>query len=85
VRPEDLLVQAAPSDRPNTFPARIESLEFLGSFVRADLVLEGLPDQRCCADFSINLMRREAIEEGQRLNVTLPAERLRVFAEDPHG
>jgi iron(III) transport system ATP-binding protein len=85
VRPEDLLVQAAPSDRPNTFAARIESLEFLGSFVRADLVVEGLPDQRCCADFSINLMRREAIEEGQRLNVTLPAERLRVFAGDAGG
>ena len=85
VRPEDLLVQAAPSDRPNTFAARVEGLEFLGSFVRADLALEGLPGQHCCADFSINLMRREAIREGQQLNVTLPAERLRVFAGEPGG
>jgi iron(III) transport system ATP-binding protein len=82
VRPEDLMVQAAPSDRPNTVQATVAELEFLGSFFRADLALEGLAEQRCCADFSINMMRREAIAIGQRLNVTLPAERLRVFAAD---
>ena len=85
VRPEDLMVQAAPSDRPNTFAATVEDLEFLGSFFRADLVLDGLAEQRCCADFSINMMRREAIEIGQRLSVTLPAERLRVFPSDDPG
>jgi len=85
VRPEDLLVQVAPSDRPNTFLATVEELEFLGSFFRADLMLDGLADQRCCADFSINLMRREAIEIGQTLSVTLPAERLHVFPATGHG
>jgi iron(III) transport system ATP-binding protein len=85
VRPEDLLVQAAASDRPNTFAARVEGIEFLGSFVRAELALDGFAGQRCCADFSINMVRREAIEVGQTLSVTLPAERLRVFAEAEHG
>jgi iron(III) transport system ATP-binding protein len=85
VRPEDLLVQVAPSDRPNTFLATVDELEFLGSFFRADLALDGLADQRCCADFSINLMRREAIQIGQTLSVTLPAERLHVFPAASHG
>jgi iron(III) transport system ATP-binding protein len=85
VRPEDLVVQAAPSARPNTFVARVEGIEFLGSFVRADLALEGLAEPRCCADFSINMVRREAIAVGQTVNVTLPAERLRVFTGDGHG
>ncbi len=85
VRPEDLLVQDGASDAPNTFAARVEGLEFLGSFVRADLALGGFADQRCCADFSINLVRRQSIEVGQTLAVTLPAERLRVFEGDPDG
>ncbi len=85
VRPEDLMVQVAPSDRPNTFRAEVRELEFLGSFVRADLALEGLAEHRCCADFSINLVRSEAIEVGQSLNVTLPAARLRVFEGGPDG
>ena len=85
VRPEDLLVEDAASDAPNTFAARVEEIEFLGSFVRAELALSGFADQRCCADFSINLVRRQRIEVGQTLAVTLPAERLRVFAGDPDG
>jgi iron(III) transport system ATP-binding protein len=85
VRPEDLVVQAAPSARANTFEATVAGIEFLGSFVRADLALAGHAGPRCCADFSINMVRREAIEIGQTVNVTLPADRLRVFAGDDHG
>jgi iron(III) transport system ATP-binding protein len=84
VRPEDLVVQATSSGRPNSFAATVEGIEFLGSFVRADLALAS-DGPRCCADFSINMVRREAIEVGQTVNVTLPAERLRVFADDGHG
>jgi iron(III) transport system ATP-binding protein len=85
VRPEDLQVQAVTGDAPNTFSAKVEGLEFLGSFVRADLALEGLADQRCCADLSINLMRRQEIRVGQTLSVTLPAERLHVFRTSGDG
>jgi iron(III) transport system ATP-binding protein len=85
VRPEDLVVQAAPSARANTFEATVEGIEFLGSFVRADLALAGHAGPRCCADFSINMVRREAIEVGQTVNVTLPPDRLRVFAGDGRG
>jgi iron(III) transport system ATP-binding protein len=85
VRPEDLLVQDGPCEAPNTFAARVEGIEFLGSFVRAELTLGGFAEQRCWADFSINLVRRQSIEVGQTLALTLPAERLRVFAGDPDG
>jgi iron(III) transport system ATP-binding protein len=85
VRPEDLLVRDAPGEAPNTFAARVEGIEFLGSFLRAELTLRGLADQRCCADLSINLVRRQSIAVGQTLAVSLPAERLRVFAGDQGG
>jgi iron(III) transport system ATP-binding protein len=85
VRPEDLQVQTRAGDAPNTFEARVESIEFLGSFVRADLALEGLSEQRCCADLTIDRMRREEIVLGQTLSVTLPAERLHVFPATGHG
>jgi iron(III) transport system ATP-binding protein len=85
VRPEDLLVENAASDAPNTFAARVEGIEFLGSFVRAELMLDRLAGQRCWADFSINLVRRQSIETGQTLAVTLPAERLRVFEGGADG
>jgi hypothetical protein len=65
--------------------ARVAGLEFLGSFVRAELTLEGLADQRCVADLSINLMRRQVVEVGQTLSVTLPAERLHVFRAGDDG
>jgi hypothetical protein len=53
--------------------------------VRAELALGGFADQRCWADFSINLVRHQNIEVGHTLAVTLPAERLRVFEGDPDG
>ena len=85
VRPEDLQVHVPPHQTPNTFEARVESIEFLGSFVRADLALRGLAEQRCCADLPIERMRGEEIALGQTLSVTLPAERLHVFPAAGHG
>jgi iron(III) transport system ATP-binding protein len=85
VRPEDLLVQDATGGAPNTVAAKVEAIEFLGSFVRAELRLGGAAGQRCWADFSINLVRRQSIEVGQTLAVALPPERLRVFEGGSDG
>jgi iron(III) transport system ATP-binding protein len=79
VRPEDIVVQDVQSGAANTFEARIDEMEFLGSFYRADLVSERLGDARLRADLSINLIRSQGLDQGDALAVLLPRERIRVY------
>ena len=82
VRPEDLTVQgAAGGDASNATPARVEDLEFLGSFYRATLAVEGIGGQRLIADFAPNLVRSLDIREGSDLTVVFPDDLIRVFAK----
>ena len=80
IRPEDLVLDAAPGSDPNLWQARVESTEFLGSFVRATLSF-GLGDEAVIliADVSVNLVRRIGLAEGQEHRVALPGERIRVY------
>ncbi len=82
VRPEDVMVRNTVAGSPNTFTARVEGLEFLGSFCRASLQL-GENQPVLLADFSINLVRDLRIAEGMDLLVSLPPERIRVFPGTP--
>jgi iron(III) transport system ATP-binding protein len=79
VRPEDIVIQGVTGEEENTFPARIASMEFLGSFYRADLVGEALGEARLQADFSINLVRRLELNEGSAVRVMMPSERIRIY------
>ena len=64
--------------RPTPYAARVADVEFLGSFCRAELALDG-GERRLVADFSINVMRDLAIDDGKDMLIALPSERLRVF------
>jgi iron(III) transport system ATP-binding protein len=80
IRPEDILVQEETADdAENGFEAEIAQIDFLGSYVRAQLAAKAIGDEPLQADFSINLVRRMALAEGRRLPVTLPRERLRIY------
>ena len=79
MRPEDIVVRNVELGAPNTFPAEVTQLEFLGAFCRARLAVGGHGKAPMLADFSINLMRDLKIAEGMALNVCLPTERIRVF------
>ena len=57
------------------------SLDFLGSFCRAQLKPEAMPNVAILADFSANLMRDLSVAEGQKLTIALPPDSLRVFAK----
>ncbi len=81
VRPEDLTVQGEDRDSPNTMPARVDDLEFLGAFYRATLAVEGMGEERLTADFAPNLVRSLDIREGANLTVVFPDDRIRVFAK----
>jgi len=79
VRPEDIVLQDIQEGAENVFTARIEELEFLGSFVRADLALDTQGEQVLRADLSINLVRRLNIAQGDERPVNIPKERIRIY------
>ena len=79
VRPEDILVQGVSADEENAYEARVRGLEFLGSFVRADLTSKLTGDDPLRADLSINLVRRQSITDGDALMVRLPRERILIY------
>ncbi len=78
-RPEDVVVRGVGADTPNSAPAVIERVEFLGAFSRVTFRIEGI-DQALTADLSLNDMAEFHPAPGDTLRVALPAERLRVFA-----
>ena len=63
----------------NRLNARVDYLEFLGSFWRVSLTCAALGGVALTADLSSNAMRRMRIEAGARVDLELPAERVLVF------
>ncbi|NOR60880.1 MAG: putative 2-aminoethylphosphonate ABC transporter ATP-binding protein [Rhodobacteraceae bacterium] len=79
IRPEDVLPVEVAGE--NTLEATIDSMEFLGSFYRAELSNSEMGKAEISADFSINAVRRLGLEVGASLLVQLPADRLKTFPE----
>jgi len=79
VRPEDVVLQGVSLADENAFEAEIAEAEFLGSFLRVDLSVPGLGERRLRADFSINLVRRQDIRQGDKVLISLPKDLLRVY------
>ena len=77
IRPEDVLPVEAAGE--NTLHVTVRSMEFLGSFFRAELNNPELEGAELSADFSINAVRRLELEVGASLHVELPADRLKTF------
>jgi iron(III) transport system ATP-binding protein len=82
LRPEDVQVRAIRIGQANSLQVRIEAVEFLGSFCRAELSATHDAAIRFKADFSVNAMRDLALGRGSEVAVALPKERLRVFAAE---
>ena len=53
---EDVVVRNIVASMPNSFRARVAEIEFLGSFCRVGLAING-GDPALVADFSINVVR----------------------------
>jgi len=82
LRPEDVQVRGIQTAQPNSLQVRIEAMEFLGSFCRAELSATQDATIRFKADFSVNAMRDLALDLGSEVSVALPKERLRIFAAE---
>jgi iron(III) transport system ATP-binding protein len=77
IRPEDVRVRDLRTDVTNRVSVEVIELDFVGAFCRATLKSV---DVALSADFSSNLIRDLGVEPGRRLDVALPADRVRVFA-----
>jgi len=84
IRPEDVATRGVKPGDANAVEVGIEELEFLGSFYRATLAIDG-GAARLTADFSINLMRDLDLTEGGRVAVALPADHLILYAGAPEA
>ncbi len=79
MRPEDIVVQDIKGGEENALETRVDSMEFLGAFYRADLTSGEMGEIRLHADFSINLVRRKGIREGGSLKIIMPRECIRIY------
>jgi len=77
IRPEDIRVRYN-GDATNTMPADVRHIEFLGSFVRSELDVDGIIEP-VIAEFSMNDVRDLNISLGSRLMLDLPSSRLHLF------
>jgi iron(III) transport system ATP-binding protein len=80
-RPEDIQVRGIAPGHKNAIEVRIEEMEFLGTFYRADLAVNGPSSPRLMADFSMNAARDLGLERGKVIPIAMPADRLRLFGE----
>lgn len=78
LRPEDVTVRDTQHSS-NIFEVDVGVMEFMGNHFSTTLHVVG-SHLNISADFSMNVVRDLGIKPGARINVALPAERLRVFA-----
>ena len=82
IRPEDVILRDT-EEGENAWRARVGAMEFLGSFVRADLVSDATGNTALLADVSINLVRSQDLKEGDEVTIKVPRERIRVYSGKP--
>ncbi len=79
IRPEDVQVRGIGADTANATDARLDGMEFLGSFFRATMTPLAGGDVKVQGDFSINLVRDHGLEPGKTIRIALPPDRLIAF------
>lgn len=95
IRPEDVIPHGKGARSPgakdviaetgNEIEAKIQEMEFLGSFWRARITGGPLDGADFLADFSINAVRRMSLAEGKKITIELPSKRLKLFPEQKRG
>jgi len=78
LRPEDIVARPIAAGDTNVFDARIEKIEFLGSYCLVRVATDGL-GQPLTVYLSLNFLSEQALEPGSRLKLRILPERLRLF------
>jgi iron(III) transport system ATP-binding protein len=79
IRPEEVRVGVADAERANAVEATIARIEYLGSFSRLHLLVQGAEALVLQADVPAAEARRMGLAETQHVRVVLPPEALRAF------
>jgi iron(III) transport system ATP-binding protein len=80
LRPEDVLVNGAAGRQPNTAPAKVAKVEFLGAFCLVTVTLVGAEDQPLVVNLSRRSIDEMNLSVGAALQVGLPPECMRLLA-----
>ena len=79
LRPEDVLARPIAEGDLHVFDARIEKIEFLGSYCHVRVASPALAAHRLTVYLSLNFLSEQALEVGSPLKLKLLAERIKVF------
>ena len=80
IRPEDIVVQKAGEETPNTVTARVCGLEFRGPHYRVTFRLPQIGDASTLqADIPTEALRRMVLREEMDIDIHLPPDRIRVY------
>jgi iron(III) transport system ATP-binding protein len=80
LRPEDIVARPIAEGDANVIDARIEKIEFLGSYCLVRVAAEGLEGQPLTVYLSLNYLSEMALADGSPMKLRILAERMRVFA-----
>jgi iron(III) transport system ATP-binding protein len=82
IRPEDVVVRRPDDTAGNSIPMRVRGLEFRGPLYRLTVCFpDGAGESLMLqADVSTETVQRLAIHEGMDVAISLPAERIRFYA-----
>jgi iron(III) transport system ATP-binding protein len=80
LRPEDVLARPIAAGDRNVFDARIEKIEFLGSYCLVQVSAAAIGEHRLTVYLSLNFLAEQQLEVGARLPLRLLPERMRIFA-----
>ena len=86
LRPEDIVARPVAAGDPetlageaNVIDAKIEKIEFLGSYCLVRVAAEGLEGQPLTVYLSLNFLSEQKLEAGSALKLRVLAERMRIF------
>jgi len=80
LRPEDVLARPIAEGDSNVFDAKIEKIEFLGSYCLVQVRNPDLGDHSLSVYLSLNFLAERQLEVGSRLPLRLMPERMKIFA-----
>jgi iron(III) transport system ATP-binding protein len=79
LRPEDVLARPIAPGDPHVFDARIEKIEFLGSYCHVKVASPALAEHKLTVYLSLNYLSEQSLAEGSAIQLKILPERIRVF------
>jgi iron(III) transport system ATP-binding protein len=79
LRPEDVLARPIDTGDPHVFDARIEKIEFLGSYCHVRVASPALDANKLTVYLSMNYLSEQSLVVGSPMKLKLLPERIKVF------